>query len=328
MIRIPNLAAMTLLVFGVAVTGCGSSSRGPSEASAGSGGASEGQAGGGGTDAGGDRGTAGGGGSGDSNTSGGGAAGSAGATALGGDAGSATAGGATGTTPIVKQGRVLLYSVTVDQATRRDAVYATFYTAASGQCTSVTIGACQVNLGCSQAPEPVSAGTLSVTSPEAGTLPANAVTISPSANATYPSSALSGAFMGGEALHIAASGATVPAFSSDLTAPLPLLIDSPVPSNTGTISTTSAGALLLKFSRGASDVMLYAESSDGTIECYSDPGTSTLLIPQSALAGADTLYLYTLSTRNLTSGDYAITTGILMNALTPDRASSVKIVVN
>lgn len=324
------VATVVLLVCGVAVTNCGSSSRGATEASAGTSGTSESQ-GGGGSDASGAAGAAvagnGGESLGGSETSGG-ATGSTGATAVGGIGGSEAVGGATSPPTTLKVGRFLLYSAARDGTTRTHSVYATFYSATSEQCTSILIGACHVNTGCFPAPEPQSAGTLSVTSPATSTLPANDVTLSPSATGTYPASPLSGALLGGELLHLAASGATVPAFSADLTAPLPLLIDSPVSNSTGTISTNSAGDLLLKFSRGASGVVLYAESSDGTIECYSEPGANTLTIPQSALAGADTLNLYTRSARDIAAGPYTVTTSILLNALTPDKASPVKVVVN
>ena len=229
-------------------------------------------------------------------------------------------------------GQLFLLSIVEDQFNRVTQVSAQFYTSPQ-TCPFQTYGDCIVRPDCTSLPNYVSAGTLTITSPATTTLPANNITMTPNADYTYSNGALSGPFGGTEAVHVAASGATVPAFSADLTAPLALLIDSPTADANGIISANRSSDLVIQFSRGVPGVALVAQYLSGGfqywIECTSAPGASSLTIPKAALDNAASgLYLLTWSSKEITAGDFTVMTGIIMNAFTPDKQHPVVINFN
>jgi hypothetical protein len=229
-------------------------------------------------------------------------------------------------------GQFVLYSIVLDQFNRAAQTNATFYSAPAS-CPVQTFGDCIVHPDCPSVATYVSAGTLTVTSPATATLPANNVTVTPNADNTYDNAGLSGLFSGGEAVHISASGATVPAFSANLTAPLVLLIDSPTPDATGIIHANASSDLVIQFSRGAAGVALFAQNLSAGLpawlECTSAPNASSMTIPKAALAAVGgPIYLLTRATQEVVAGDFTVTTGIFMNAYTPDKQNPVTIQFN
>jgi hypothetical protein len=156
----------------------------------------------------------------------------------------------------------------------------------------------------------------------------------PNTDDTYTNAPLSGTFAGGETVHIAANGATVPAFSVDLTAPLVLLVDSPATDNYGSIQASASSDLVIQFSRGTTGVALVAlpldfDTSTEYVECTSEPGASSLTIPKAALAVAGrVLSLLSVATKQIVAGGYTISAGIYMNAFTPDKQHPVTIEIN
>jgi len=246
--------------------------------------------------------------------------------------GGATSGGATsGATP--NSGVVWVVSVLSNQSILGQ-VATMFYTGALKRCSSQTFGDCIYYTNCSLPPAYVSAGTLAITSTATATLPANDITMVPNADNTYTDAPLSGTFAGGETVHIAASGATVPSFSVDLTAPLALLINSPATDSYGTIQASRSSDLVIQFSRGTTGVALVVlpldfDTSTEYVECTSEPGASSLTIPKAALAVAGReLTLLSVTTKEIVAGDYAVSAGIYMNAFTPDKQHPVTIEIN
>ena len=338
MVRVTKFGGLVFSVLAIATSGCSSASTNVDHAAGGNIGTSGNQGGGASTSGGtGGTGNATGGavlvgGTTSTGTNGGtnGAGASSTATASGG----ATSGGATsGTTP--NSGEVLVVSVLngENQLTITD-VGASFYAGTLKRCSSQTFGDCIYYTNCSQPSTYVSAGTLTITSPATATLPANNIAMVPNADNSYTYAGLSGTFAGGESVHIAASGATVPAFSVDLTAPLALLINSPATDNYGSIQASKSSDFVIQFSRGTAGVTLVAlpldfETSTEYVECTSEPGASSLTIPKAALAVAGpVLSLLTVATKQIVAGDYAVSAGINMNAFTPDKQHPVTIEIN
>jgi len=304
MIRIFELGSLAFWVMSLAVTGCS----GPSDANqTGAGGSSSANAGG-------------------NNSVTGGAGGSGSVNGGAGQGGSTTGNGGP-----VHEGHFVLLSLVMAQ-TRAAQASASFYTAASPLCTVQTFGDCALHSNCALSVNSVSAGTLTVTSAATATLPANNVSMVPNADSAYDNGVLSGLFSGAEALHIAASGGTVPAFSADVSAPLVITIDAPTPDSNGIIHATTTSDLTIQFSRGTSDVVLSAQvlggGSPDWLECTSSKAGS-MIIPTAALAAAGgPLSLLTRATRNIIAGDFTVTVGVYMNAYTQDKLHPVQIQFN
>jgi hypothetical protein len=127
-------------------------------------------------------------------------------------------------------------------------------------------------------------------------------------------------------------GATVPAFSADLTVPVAILINSPTPDSYGTIHASASDDLVIQFSRATSDVRLSVQTiPDGEVEleCNSALGASTFTIPKEALAVAGRqIYLFTRASKGIVAGDFVVDTDIIMNAYTTDKAHPVTIALD
>ena len=244
-----------------------------------------------------------------------------------GGAGNSTAVGSGGnagsnSTTDTNSGFVYLYSLVMTSTSRPALVNASFHTSPAA-CPKQTYGDCTVTPDCTALPSYVSAGNLTITSPATATAGANDFTMSPNADNTYDVHSLAGPFSGAESMHVAASGATVPAFSVDMTGPLALLLESPAADANGTIYSDRSGDLVLKFTRNAPDVSIVAihlTSVPVDIECNSAPNANTLTIPKAALdAVQGPIYLLTVAKRNVTAGNFAVTIGMAMSAFLPDK---------
>ncbi|HEY5958485.1 MAG TPA: hypothetical protein VIV60_18110, partial [Polyangiaceae bacterium] len=242
---------------------------------------------------------------------------------------SANGGQSAGGTAAVRSGQILLVSLRGNPTPAR-VMIANFFNNTASNCVSQAYGDCTFTPPCSTPYEPlyVDAGTLSVTSPNS----AINISMTPSADNTYVSVSSSVGLSGGEALHFAATGGAIPAFSSDVTVALVLLIDAPVPNDNGEISASTTEDLVVRFSRSGAGVQLHVQSTteNGTLVCISAPAVPTLTIPAgalSALGSGATLSLWTLTSRVVTAGGFDITTGALMDAFTPDKAHAVTVKV-
>jgi hypothetical protein len=122
-------------------------------------------------------------------------------------------------------------------------------------------------------------------------------------------------FSGGESLTVSAAGAAVPAFSTEVSVPLSLLLVSPPPDDTGHLVWAKTQDLVLTFDRGMPGLDLYAQSmsNDATnhtfLQCTLPSATGTATIPQAALAKLSTAHKILLTTalkRTLPAGDYSL----------------------
>lgn len=319
-----NLRSLVLSVLGIAIAGCSGESTNVEHAGGGNTGTTDHQ-GGSASNSGGTAGIG--------NTTGGLGGGTASPGTTTGGTGTASPGTGTGGTsggPTPNSGTIMVASVFHDQMTTAE-VYAMFYAGSPTQCSSQPYGDCIYYTNCSQPSTFVSAGTLSITSPATAALAANDISIVPNADNSYTYAPLSGTFAGGETVHIAASGATVPAFSADMTVPLGLLVESQATDNYGTIRASKSSDLVIQFSRGGTGVALVAmpltyDTSTEYVECTSEPGASSLTIPKAALAVAGpVLNLLTVATKSVVAGAYAVDAAIYMNAFTPDKQHPVTI---
>jgi len=305
-----DFRALVLSVAGIAITGCSGEPTNVDHAAVGGTGSADNQGG--------------------SASNSGGTAGMS-TTTAGRSGGTTSTGGTSGAAP--NSGLIFVGSV-LDADVIYAQVAARFYAGALNRCSSQTFGSCIYYTNCSLPSSYVSAGTLSVTSPATADLAANNISMVPNADNSYVTAGLSGTFAGGESVHIAASGATVPALSLDLTAPLALLVDSPAADNYGAIQASKSSDLVIQFSRGMTDVRLVAlpmtfDSSTEYVECTSEPGASSLTIPKAALAVAGRVIdLLTVTTKEVVVGGFAIKASLLMNAFTPDKQHPVTIEIN
>jgi hypothetical protein len=171
----------------------------------------------------------------------------------------------------------------------------------------------------------VSAGSVTLTA----TQPAVSATSDPGSDNEYRigSGSMQPGFSGGETAHIAASGAVIPAFATDISIPLTLLIDSPAPDANGLITASVSRDLVLKFSRGSAGVDLFLQSSggDGSVTCQAKSESGSVTIPKEALAiiGGTHAQLWTFGNKTIAAGDWSIIVGSLMEAYTPDKSHYV-----
>jgi hypothetical protein len=253
----------------------------------------------------------------------GGAQGTSGGTA---SQGGTSSGGADASSPGRNQGQILI--------TNMSEAYPMFRTNVT--CPYQPLGECKFSplSTCDTSTESyVSAGTITVTSDASSYDRAVDVSITPNTNNTYPSTNLNNSYVGNEVVHLAASGATVPAFSADITVPLALLVSSPPPDATGYITASTTSDLIITFSRGAprKNVVVLASNSFGTLYCDVPSESGQLTIPAGALAayGAGNQFpLYTSGITEIQVGqDWSIAVGALLGAYTEDKTHAVTVVL-
>ena len=258
------------------------------------------------------------------------ATGGAGGSSSGGDtgAGSSTGGAAPSSQ---HHGQVALFNLLANNRVTMTADFVDSSTPAA--CTRMTEGACTIGLcpeGAHATSTPVSAGAVSITSPEL----TGSISMMPDATNLYSMSTptFTKAFSGQEHAVFNASGATVPAFEDQLEVPLVLLLSQPpfAKGMTG-IDVDRSQDLSLTWTRGVPGVLLYI--SGGLTRADGQPGTVglTCLFPSETGAGvikssllqlivADSqLSLYTVNTKTITAGDYDVAL-VVVNAVTnPDK---------
>ena len=225
-----------------------------------------------------------------------------------------------------KSGQVLVYRYVSDQ--NSPTLQAEFRLPVTSDCVWTKYGDCSIRNACTAKGmlTYANAGTINLTS----SAPALNVSVDPKDSTNvYPFRTVPVALSGGEMLHIATSGGEVPAFSSDLVVPSPLVIDQPVADSTGLIKVSATQDLVLSFSGGADDIQLMMQGAVGTriVECTStSPGTLT--VPEAALAAigsGTTLYALTVGIANLRVGDWNVLVGTVAEAMTLDHKLAVKI---
>lgn len=243
----------------------------------------------------------------------------------GGGAG-APLGSSGGSNSAEKTGQVLVYAAVF--GTDRSFSAAFWPQHRPTQCGSMTYGNCVLTKLCTDNADGItyaSAGTITLTS----TSPRVNVSIVPDTSSVYKNSLLPASLAGGETLHVAASGDTVPAFASDLTFPLLLIVDRPVADSTGLIMAPSTDDLVLSYSRGSNDVRLLVIGNSATdaVSCYADSVTS-MTVPSQVLAalGAGTeLRTYTVGINHVADAGWDISLATQAEAITPDKKAKITI---
>lgn len=323
-----SLVAWAAVVAGAVVqVACGSPSPSSNAASAGTGTTA-------GTASGGAGGTS-------ANTGGSGTAGGAGGQASGGS------GGAGGTATTTHFGQVMLQSLL--SGTSRVAVNARFQSGTEPgtetKCTRVTDGSCSAST-CDEAPADggtktiyASAGTVTITSTEV----AGTATLEPDATNQYPNLStppFEQGFVGGEHIQFKASGASVPAFSDELSVPLVLLLSQPLfVKGQPSLDAPRSQDLSLVWTRGVKDVYLYLTASslrtDGlpgrswvTCQIPSESGSAVIKSSMLQLLAAETqMTLLTVGAKVITAGEYSITLATTLPAANPDKDLIPRIVL-
>lgn len=227
-----------------------------------------------------------------------------------------------------KTGSVLVYSPVFSAVTRY--LYAKFIvTDTAPPCESVTYGDCLVRRGCGDDAEYTtlaSAGTITLSSSS----PQTNVSTEPDASGAYNQSRLSVSFRGGEALHIMATGAAVPAFSADLMFPKLLLIDEPAADSTGLIKAKTTEDLTLSFSRAVDGVTLIITGSSNStyLNCTSQASSKTLTVKAAALAALGSgaqLQLYTAGAVSVPVSGWSVLVGASAETATPDLKAPITV---
>jgi len=175
-----------------------------------------------------------------------------------------------------------------------------------------------------QPSQPLTAGDLSVTSPNSSV---NGTGISPVGN-LYDAQ-FDDNLVGGETFHIVASGGTVPAFAIDLSAPRNLLLDSPAAPD-GVIAATTTADLVLNFTQGVPGVEVTAIgfSANSHLDCRMPSETGILTIPAAALAAlgaGNRIDFFTNKSTMVLVGNTSIDAGVLMGFFTPDKLHHVRV---
>lgn len=173
-----------------------------------------------------------------------------------------------------------------------------------------------------------SAGTVSLTSAS----PQLDIDIDPDSTGVYPATELKAGLVGGEMLHIAATGAAVPAFSSDLKVPPLLVVDQPVADSSGLIKVPTTQDLVLSFSRGRDGVslVLLGGSNTKTLSCSGLSSSSTLIVKAAALAAVGSgaqLKAFTVGVDNAPVNGWAVKVGTAAEAITPDHKAAITVQV-
>lgn len=250
--------------------------------------------------------------------------GSGGAAAVGGGGSSGQVGG---TTKSGKIGQVQLISFFGSNPERF--VSARFVAAErENTCDFQNFGDCVVSTECGApagAVAFVSAGSIGVTCDN----PVIDVTLAPESDNQYTTQTFSTGFAGGRTIQISALGATVPAFSAQVTTQKPLLVDSPAPDASGIITAPSSSDLTITFSRGAPGaqaVLSGASANNGSLWCESDSTTGRLTVSAAALAalGAGVqLQMLTAQLTTIPDQDWNIDISVLLQAYTSDLKNPV-----
>ena len=252
-------------------------------------------------------------------------------SAVGGTANSS--GGASDTsTPKTNLGQIILFSSRQNGPIAQAEAYPLFRPLVPA-CPYQTYGDCSYAPASStcngMTPTVVSAGTITITS--SASVPPIDVTIEPNPDGSYTQTSLGTLFLGGEQIHLAATGATVPAFSTDVTAPLVLLVNSPNYDASGIITASIQNDLVITFSRGTAGVTMdvLATSTNGTLNCSVDSQTNQLTIPAAALAafGAGNQFaLYTSGIISIPAGNsWSVAVGVIMDAMNPARTQPISV---
>jgi hypothetical protein len=202
------------------------------------------------------------------------------------------------------------------------------------KCSTVPIkyGSCEFRPNCLETSAKsvyADAGTLSITSSN----PQLQVSMIKSAAGSYTGDIPTNThFDGAQTAHVSASGAVVPAFETDVTVPLVLLVEAPGVDSLGEIVASQDRDLEITISRGGPGIEIYTQGSSdtGSIICRAASESGKLTIPADALKaiGANTrLPLWTNWSKTITAGQWEITVGSVMGAYTPDHQAVPTIVV-
>lgn len=204
------------------------------------------------------------------------------------------------------------------------------------KCTRVMDGFCSAST-CDESPAGASktifasAGTVTITSTEiTGT-----ATLEPDAANEYQSptaAPFAMDFLGGEHVQFKATGATVPAFSGEVSVPLVLLLSQPLfVKGSASLDVPRSQDLSLVWTRGTQDVYLYLTASslrtDGLpgrswLTCQIPSETGSAVIKSSLLQSlvAETqVTLLSIGAKVITAGEYSITLAATMPAANPDK---------
>lgn len=206
-------------------------------------------------------------------------------------------------------------SNTSNSSSKRHVLVAMIYSQPYMSCTTKTSGGCTLSI--CQVPEPAkppyaSAGTLTLTGG------ARTLTLTPNADKSYTTLVdnTQTLWNGGEPLTLTASGADVPAFTTQLTAPTPVVITSPLPPGAGgPISISRASDLQMTWTGGNGKVrggisVSYA-SSTASLICvaaasagsYTLPAAMIAQLPASPMSGI--LFAYSDAQSQVVSGNYS-----------------------
>lgn len=182
-------------------------------------------------------------------------------------------------------------------------------------CPSQRIGNCTLTTACvpSSTTDYVSAGTVKVTAET----PLVNVVMDPVEGSSYISQAFAATLSEGNRLRVEASGATAPAFSTELIVAAPLLVSAPSADSDGVILANSSRDLTLSFQSGSSGALLAVQgvSAEASASCQSPSGqltiASTVLV---ALGSGTMLKVTTLAERDLTLGSWQLRIGYMTEA--------------
>ena len=204
------------------------------------------------------------------------------------------------------------------------------------KCTRVNDGPCTAST-CDEAPAGgtktifASAGTVTITSTEV----TGTATLEPDAANEYPgpsSPPFAMDFLGGEHVQFKATGATVPAFSGELSVPLVLLLSQPLfVKGAASLDVPRSQDLSLAWTRGVDGVFLYltaaSQRADGmpgnaylTCQIPSETGSATIKSSMLQLLAAETqLTAFSISAKVIAAGEYSITLATTMPTANPDK---------
>lgn len=265
----------------------------------------------------------------------GGSGAAAGSSAGSGGVASTMGGSSGGTSSPVHRGQVALFNLFTGNRFSMTASFVESEVPGASTCTTLTKGSCSA-FTCSDAPGGgsrvnVAAGTITVSSPDA----TGSVTMMPTADSTYSmsTSTFDSVFGGAAHLSFKAEGGAVPAFEDTLDLPLVLLVSQPAqPVPTAGIDVDRAQSLSLAWTRGGPGILFYLQG--GSMRPDGQPGRASLtcqfptesgsgVIDSSLLSqvapGTD-LQLFTVATKNITAGEYAVTLVAANGVATADKS--------
>jgi hypothetical protein len=155
-------------------------------------------------------------------------------------------------------------------------------------CTTTVSGACKLEVCVAPPPAPpfASAGTLTLTG---GT---HTLTVAPMANGSYSQlvDATQTLWSGGETLTLTASGATVPAFSTSVTAPAPIVVAAPAaPAGGAKLTVSRSSDLTFTWTGGGGATVgggisaVYGSTAE-SVTCTVPASAGTFTLPASLIA--------------------------------------------